>query len=79
MTSTYTFTSANGKTYEIEISHSWLNGTMTCTDTGRTYPFVADDAETIEEAVEEAIEWCEWHSTQDPRRETRTGDVWRCL
>lgn len=61
-TTTATTTTSNGSTYEILIHHNWLNGTVTCMDDGRSYAFAADDAETIDEAIAEAADWCEWHS-----------------
>lgn len=57
-----TTTTSNGSTYEILIHHNWLNGTVTCMDDGRSYAFAADDAETIDEAIAEAADWCEWQS-----------------
>lgn len=71
---------ANGDQYEVELSDMWFNGTIHQNTSGRSYPFTAYAAETIEEAIDEAAEWCTWHSARNELCEVQTKDgLWRCI
>ena len=77
-----TYTTENGKTYEINLhDDSWyadyLGADVECSDTGRAYwcdfndaaDEDAEEAQQIEQALEAAREWCEWHSKREIENE----------
>ena len=79
-------TTANGKTYEIEIDRNFFNADIADMANGRMYSVDcsdttdedATDDENMQWALEDAIDWCEWHSTHETH-EVKDGEVWRCL
>ncbi|MBR2804571.1 MAG: hypothetical protein IKE20_05455, partial [Eggerthellaceae bacterium] len=64
----------------------WYNAEIKCLDTGRVYPcdFSGEtddsysDEQNTEWALEDAREWCEWHSNQSIEHEhTEDGRIYR--
>lgn len=81
-----TTTTINGTTYEITINRNFYSADVTDTTTGRMYSIDCSDAtdedatdeENIQWALEDAIDWCEWHSSHETH-EIKDGEIWRCL
>lgn len=87
-TSEMTYTTENGKVYEIDLRTDSFSAEVKNLDTGRVYPCDcsedtdedATEEENVEWALSDAREWCEWHSKQDGTRERMFEDgYYRCF